>query len=317
MKLIDYIFGSRRGREANRLERETMRDPFLADAIEGYDAVYGNHSDKLAALSQRIDARAARQHKESGSRNRLWFGLGGVAAVLLVGVAGTVWWMERSSGRRTAEPIGEPLAMAEELPAEEVSAVALRKGAAPAEEEPAPRLARMEPEEAAAESSLRSESAAAETAAAVETETQSVPAAEAEEASEPEPIESELLEAAAEADAVAPDPAAETAVATRTVSMQAREIEMEEAAVAGGLRMVHNPEFDAFFVANHKERLSSGEPVEIVVEFRVNDHGVPSAIRILSWYSQETSSEVIMLLVTGPRWEPTGDERIRTVVRYE
>ena len=26
---------------------------------------------------------------------------------------------------------------------------------------------------------------------------------------------------------------------------------------------------------------------------------------------------LIMLLVTGPAWEPTGGERIRTVVRYE
>lgn len=34
MKLTDYIFGSRRGREANRLEREAMADPFLADAVE-------------------------------------------------------------------------------------------------------------------------------------------------------------------------------------------------------------------------------------------------------------------------------------------
>ena len=52
MKLTDYIFGSRRGREANRLEREAMADPFLADAVEGYDSVYGGHSDKLAELEQ-------------------------------------------------------------------------------------------------------------------------------------------------------------------------------------------------------------------------------------------------------------------------
>ena len=49
----------------------------------------------------------------------------------------------------------------------------------------------------------------------------------------------------------------------------------------------------------------------------MNEHGVPSAVRILSGYSQEANSEVIMLLVTGPAWEPTGGERIRTVVRYE
>lgn len=57
MKLTDYIFGSRRGREANRLEREAMADPFLADAVEGYDSVYGGHSDKLAELEQEVARR--------------------------------------------------------------------------------------------------------------------------------------------------------------------------------------------------------------------------------------------------------------------
>lgn len=39
MKLIDYITGNRKGREARRIEREAMDDPFLRDALEGYDAV--------------------------------------------------------------------------------------------------------------------------------------------------------------------------------------------------------------------------------------------------------------------------------------
>ena len=39
MKLIDYIQGKRRGQEANRLEREAMNDPFLQDAIDGFDRI--------------------------------------------------------------------------------------------------------------------------------------------------------------------------------------------------------------------------------------------------------------------------------------
>ena len=33
MKLIDYITGNRKGREARRIEREAMDDPFLHDAL--------------------------------------------------------------------------------------------------------------------------------------------------------------------------------------------------------------------------------------------------------------------------------------------
>ena len=44
MKLLDYIRGARKGKEAHRLEKEAMRDPFLADALEGYSRV-GNGAD--------------------------------------------------------------------------------------------------------------------------------------------------------------------------------------------------------------------------------------------------------------------------------
>ena len=43
MKLLDYIRGLRKGKEAHRLERESMQDPFLADAMDGYSQVEGNH----------------------------------------------------------------------------------------------------------------------------------------------------------------------------------------------------------------------------------------------------------------------------------
>ena len=36
MKLLDYIRGLRKGKEAHRLEKESMKDPFLADAMDGY-----------------------------------------------------------------------------------------------------------------------------------------------------------------------------------------------------------------------------------------------------------------------------------------
>lgn len=42
MKLLDYIRGLRKGKEAHRLERESMQDPFLADAMDGYSQLGGN-----------------------------------------------------------------------------------------------------------------------------------------------------------------------------------------------------------------------------------------------------------------------------------
>lgn len=316
MKLIEYIQGSRRGREANRLERDAMRDPFLADAVEGFDAVYGNHSDKLAELSQRIDKRAAHLRPDAVSHKRqMLIGLSSVAAVVLVGAVGVVWWMQRGAGRSAAEQVGQPLAMADTQPAKPV--VAARRSAMPQpEEQPTEAELQMQSEPVAEAVTVEDAVVAVAESVALDAEPVAVAAD-----SVPAETDAELLAVAAVSEeqpvAELEEAAAEAVMMTRSVSMEDREIEMEEAAVAGGLRMVHNPEFDAFFAANCKARPEGERPVEIVVEFRVNDHGVPSAVRILTWYSQETSSEIIMLLVTGPRWEPTGNERICTVVRYE
>ena len=44
MNLKQYIRGRRRGKAARDLEKEALNDPFLNDAIDGYDAVPGDHS---------------------------------------------------------------------------------------------------------------------------------------------------------------------------------------------------------------------------------------------------------------------------------
>ena len=62
MKLSDYIRGFRKGKEAHRLEKEAMRDPFLADALEGYSRVesggFGGDGEKrFRNYSEGIDNR--------------------------------------------------------------------------------------------------------------------------------------------------------------------------------------------------------------------------------------------------------------------
>lgn len=54
MKLLDYIRGTRKGKEAHRLQKEAMRDPFLADAMDGYDSVGENQEYQIEILRRRI-----------------------------------------------------------------------------------------------------------------------------------------------------------------------------------------------------------------------------------------------------------------------
>lgn len=80
MKLIDYIQGKRKGKDAHRIEQDAMNDPFLADAIEGYDALPGNHAKRIARMQSAIRTRSI-QRKTSGA----WkITAAAVAAIVLV-----------------------------------------------------------------------------------------------------------------------------------------------------------------------------------------------------------------------------------------
>lgn len=78
MKLLDYIRGARKGKEAHRLEKEAMRDPFLADALEGYSRVGNGADEQIEELRRRIRARAVQKRNHAV----VW----SIAASLLIGV---------------------------------------------------------------------------------------------------------------------------------------------------------------------------------------------------------------------------------------
>ena len=78
MKLLDYIRGLRKGKEAHRLERESMQDPFLADAMDGYSQVEGNHEQRIEKLRMQVSAHSA---KKKNTYAITW----SIAACLVIG----------------------------------------------------------------------------------------------------------------------------------------------------------------------------------------------------------------------------------------
>ncbi len=76
MKLIEYIKGQRRGREAHLLEKESMRDPLLFDAMDGFDSVEGKHVERIEEIRRRISKQS---HRTNG-----WFAYAGIAASIFV-----------------------------------------------------------------------------------------------------------------------------------------------------------------------------------------------------------------------------------------
>jgi hypothetical protein len=81
MNFLHYITKSRKGKEAQRIEREAMKDPFLTDAIEGYDRV--TNEDTIKRIEH------IRGHIRRKTQKRIMFirtvGIvAGIAASLLV-----------------------------------------------------------------------------------------------------------------------------------------------------------------------------------------------------------------------------------------
>ena len=82
MNLWQYIQGNRKGKDARRLEREAMEDPFLADALEGYDRTPGDPTERIQEMQQQVSRRSAKRN-----RSLMWSGIA-AAILLLIGIGG-------------------------------------------------------------------------------------------------------------------------------------------------------------------------------------------------------------------------------------
>jgi len=99
MKLIDYIQGKRRGKEANELEREAMNDPFLLDAIDGFDAVPGDHLSAMQDLEYQLQQKATKRKQRINYR--LW-AVGVAASVIMILGIGSLLRYEMQKPDNTA-----------------------------------------------------------------------------------------------------------------------------------------------------------------------------------------------------------------------
>ncbi len=92
MKLLDYIRGLRKGKEVHRLEKESMKDPFLADAMDGYSQVEGNHEERIEKLRMQISAHTAK-HTNSSKRKNSYAITWSIAACLVIGIGISTYFL--------------------------------------------------------------------------------------------------------------------------------------------------------------------------------------------------------------------------------
>jgi hypothetical protein len=90
MDLIQYLQSSRIGKDAHNLERKSINNPFLYDAVEGFLVVDGDHIKSIKKLRKDIST-------ASGIRNYSWlYWILTVCLLILLGY-GAYWYSKDSS----------------------------------------------------------------------------------------------------------------------------------------------------------------------------------------------------------------------------
>jgi len=129
-----YLNGELDARAMHELERRALHDPFLADALEGYER-RGDQQQQLADLQKRLKRRTAPAQK----RLTLWPGLTIAASVLLFVAAGG-WWLVNSRSSVKANNAAlpdntivkvQPLIPAAKVPVPKPDSAVLKPAASP------------------------------------------------------------------------------------------------------------------------------------------------------------------------------------------
>ena len=118
----EYLHGNRKGKAANRMEREALSDPFLFEALEGLTSIPSDPIDGLIRLERQLNERA----RSSSKHKWTWMYAAASLAVLLA--CGT-WWFTRQENMLD-EPVMTVAQFSDSVKAKERERVTLESGQA-------------------------------------------------------------------------------------------------------------------------------------------------------------------------------------------
>ena len=270
--LLQYIQGSRKGKEAHRLEKEAMRDPFLSDALDGYQTVEGNHVESIEAMRRRISRRTRSQRDQIAK----W----SIAASLLICLGfGSYFWFNRDA------------AMPKEL-----QSMVIQEEAVTPPLPPEPVIA-----QAAATGELQEETEAMQKKAPTATKK---PEAKMRQAT-PTPAPLAVAPATAEVLSIVEDDAdvAEMIVAEEEVAMDAP---MARAPIHRPEPVIGYKAYEEYLrkeLIHPQDSTCKGVTGTVVVAFHINEKGRPVDLEVKRSLCASADKEALRLIEKGPDWK--------------
>ncbi|WP_426669681.1 carboxypeptidase-like regulatory domain-containing protein [Mucilaginibacter sp. McL0603] len=97
LQISKYLKGELDARAMHQLEKRALDDPFLADAIEGFEQVKGDQKANLGDLSDRLHKRIAQKE-----RRIIPWGPLSIAASILIFIGAGIWFLSGKQPEKTA-----------------------------------------------------------------------------------------------------------------------------------------------------------------------------------------------------------------------
>lgn len=96
--LEDYLDGKLDGKAMNRVEREALEDPFVAEALDGLSRSPKRSLESISMLQKQLQERIAEQHRIKKASVITWqrLSVAAAAAVLFISV-GIIFWMKQNN----------------------------------------------------------------------------------------------------------------------------------------------------------------------------------------------------------------------------
>jgi len=309
MNLKDYIKGARRGKEANRLEREAMGDPFLQDAMEGFDTVAGNHAEIIDKLEKRVT-----YIYNSSRKQRNWLFYGSVAASLLLVIGFSYYFLflktpnnsmliaeNKSKAPEQPEPYFEETAIFEnqykECNKENRTIVPVTTTCESMEVIACDKIAQCEYSDVnnKATDNLAINSFEEQKIVAITTEEEITSKMDFQQFEQfaPTTKERQTYSTAAKSKPTSPQPATQEVAAKKSALNEPKPATFGE------------KEFNEYCLRNAYKNLCAGKKAKVKVTFFINEAGKPSNIKYDSYTCDEAKKVMEKLLNSSPVWTET------------
>ena len=325
MLIKDYIKGDKRGKEANRLEREALNDSFLQEALEGFENISGDH----AAIVDRLEKKYAFQSVVSKKRknvlfpNKKMFAFTSIAAsilLLIIGVSAYLFLDRKDNtipelaellpaAKEQIIPIDSPLPQAvktEESQQELLAAKVERKDISALKSSP-PVIVMDE-----SAKSARLDVAVAEEIALSDLSEALVVAESSEKLMFKEPEKQTVSGKIADEKS---EPFSEV-VATGYVAQRKSTI-TEAVSTVGKSDSIQSPfgekEFQTYCKQMAEKNVCAGKNASVQVTFFIDEAGKPSKIEYKKYTCEKAKNEIEKLLASSPVWTKTNRKVTMTI----